>query len=294
MTAHPQDPSLKVVLRLVEECDLATELFHRLNRILPESQEVATVSSTCTVREAMEKMADGGFSQLPVVADGKVIGVFSYRRFAQFIARQQADTIDGLGCAPGDLPVEQCMDRFAFAGVTDEMTTVIDALGRDGAVLVGTPENLHGVLTSIDLVRYLHRVAGPFVLVLEIEMCLRALLERYLGADRIAIAAVEVLSKQYAGKPERIPTNLDDMNFGHYRNIVTNPGYWPEFEGVLRGNRIAVGAKLKMVNDIRNDLFHFRRKTLKVSEYQELAMHRDWLLACTARMGTSAQTAGGE
>ena len=50
------------------ELDLATELFHRINRIIPENQELLTVPPACRVRDAVEElvgMIERGELRLP-------------------------------------------------------------------------------------------------------------------------------------------------------------------------------------------------------------------------------------
>jgi predicted transcriptional regulator len=75
-------------LRILKESksakfDLATELFHRINRIIPTDQVVFTVPPNCRVREAVALMRRHGYSQVPVVENNEVLGVFYFRSFAQ-------------------------------------------------------------------------------------------------------------------------------------------------------------------------------------------------------------------
>jgi len=66
-------------------------------------------------------------------------------------------------CSPGDLSVDEFLEQFEFARVTEEMNRVFDAMDRDNGILVGVPERLIGVLTPMDFLRYLYKVASPFV-----------------------------------------------------------------------------------------------------------------------------------
>lgn len=67
----------------VRELDLASELFHRINRVIPQDQKVLIIEPGCLVRDAIALMGRHGYSQVPVVQNGEVLGVFSYRSFAQ-------------------------------------------------------------------------------------------------------------------------------------------------------------------------------------------------------------------
>jgi hypothetical protein len=99
------------------EFDLASELFHRINRIIPEDQKVLSVPPTCLVRDAVELMRKHGYSQVPVVESGEVLGVFSYRSFAQGAANATLDGWTKQKCAPGDLQVDEFLEQFEFARV---------------------------------------------------------------------------------------------------------------------------------------------------------------------------------
>ena len=63
----------------------------------------------------------------------------------------------------------------------------VDLAGRE----VGDPDRLLGILTPMDVLRYLYGVASPFVQLAEIEVGLRALpghpLNKYLSAKGKAI-----------------------------------------------------------------------------------------------------------
>ena len=79
-----QFPQLRILdtTSLTRELDLVSELFHRINRIIPENQHLLTIPPETTVREAVSLMLKHGYSQVPVVAGGEVLGVFSYRAFS--------------------------------------------------------------------------------------------------------------------------------------------------------------------------------------------------------------------
>lgn len=103
-----------------KELDLVSELFHRINRVIPADQAVLAVAPDCRARDALALMHERGYSQLPVVHNGEVIGVFSYRSFAQKAVRESLDDWKQQKCAPGDLPVDDCIKKFEFARVTEE------------------------------------------------------------------------------------------------------------------------------------------------------------------------------
>jgi predicted transcriptional regulator len=90
--------------------DLATELFHRINRIIPTDQVVLTMPPNCRVREAVALMRKHGYSQVPVVKNNEVLGVFSFRSFAQEAASASLEDWQKQRTAPGDLPVDEFLE----------------------------------------------------------------------------------------------------------------------------------------------------------------------------------------
>jgi len=259
-----------------KELDLASELFHRINRIIPQNQVLLTVPPSCRARDAVALMQQHGYSQVPVVDNGEVLGVFSFRSFAGHAAGATLDEWSRQKCAPGDLRVDDCLEQFQFARVTEEMISVFDAMDRDNGVLIGTPERLVGVLTPMDFLRYLYQVASPFVMVSEIELALRALIRSAMSQEDILAAAKRCLSSVYGGE-DRVPTLLEDMSFDNYQSLISHGENWTHFEPVLGSTRTRASAKLKEINAIRNDLFHFRRE-ITLKDHQTLADHRNWLL----------------
>ena len=64
-------------------------LFHLVNSLLHDEQSVVSVRPGTLVHEALALMRQYGFSQLPVIEGGLVVGVFSHRSFATWAAGQK-------------------------------------------------------------------------------------------------------------------------------------------------------------------------------------------------------------
>jgi predicted transcriptional regulator len=261
-----------------DESDLVSELFHQINRIIPIEQTVLKVSPDCLVRDAIGLMLKHGFTQLPVVSNNEVLGVFTYRAFAKEAASLDLDEMKQQRCAPGDLHVDEFLEQFSFARVTEEIVSVFESLDRDDAILVSTPTNLIGVLTPMDFLKYLYRVASPFVLISEIELSLRTLIRHALKDESMLEAAAKRSLLSIYKTEERIPKSLEEMTFDNYQVMVSHGENWELFEVVLGNSRNRVCAKLTEIRNLRNDIFHFKRE-ITMADHQTLAAHRDWLLS---------------
>jgi CBS domain-containing protein len=250
-----------------------TDLFHRLNRVLPENQHVLTVPGEMVAYEALRLLRQHHFSQVPVVVAGEVLGLFSYRSFSAAVLAASASR-GGSKIALENLTVEECLEKAEFARVTDEFESWFDSLDANNAVLVGEAHRLQGIVTPMDVLRYLYEVASPFVLVAEMELGLRALMRRVVTDDNLAECAKTCLSKLYA--PDRLPTTLEEMTFHDYVQIIGDGRHWPLFESVFRSTRERTRAKLEEMSELRNDVFHFRKPS--VEDYERLGAFRDWVL----------------
>ena len=165
---------LRVVAGERDDASL-TNVFHRLNSVLPDNQRVVTVPPETTASDAIQLMQEHGFSQLPVVVKDEVLGLFSYRSFAHAVLELVSEA-GNCRTMPSDLTVAECIEKAEFARVTDEFSQWFDALDVRDAVLVGGPNRLLGIVSAMDLLRYLYGVASPFVMVAEIELAIRAII----------------------------------------------------------------------------------------------------------------------
>lgn len=260
----------------LQDLKSVTELFHRVNSVIPDQQLLITLDPEMPVSEALSLLQHHGFTQAPVTAGREVLGLFSFRTFSQAVIALSGTASKNRKFDALELTVEECMEaKPAFARVTDEFSEWFEALDRNDAVLVGSPDRLQGIVTAMDILRYLYRVASPFVLIGEVELALRALMQMSVDNETLAACARECLKDKY--EPDRIPTQLHDMTFNDYIQIVGDGRRWPHFEPCFGGNRARTRAKLEQLRDIRNVIFHFRRE-ITVEEHQTLAANRDWML----------------
>jgi CBS domain-containing protein len=260
-------------------------LFHLVNSLLPDEQNVVSVPPSTLVREALELMRVHGFSQLPVMEGDLVLGVFSYRSFAARAAELGAVAVDRI-------EVDDCLEEFEFVRVTAEIEAMFEYLDRDGAVLVGDPDRLVAVATPTDLIQYLYGVTHPFVLIQEIELVLRGLVRVAVTRDELAAHIRRAISHRYTDAEHRVPTELVDLSFAELVQTVTHgTNYADAFCRLLGRNRESARGYLDPVPRLRNEIFHFRRPVTG-EDLQTLANTRTWLLrkarAVEARSGAGS------
>jgi hypothetical protein len=209
------------------------------------------------------------YSQVPVVANGRVWGVFSLWSLSQLL-------MTAPNLAPLELAVEDVMEHIPVVTVDDPLDLVLDHLNKHDAVLVESPHGLQAIATSTDVLNYFYRIAKPYVLLQEIELALRNLIEACVSEEQLEQCIASALHKKYVGSRDGLPTRLRDMSLEDYRSIVAARENWEFFKGVLGHSRELVANKLEKVGRIRNNVFHFR-EPVSVDDHQTLAATRQWI-----------------
>jgi CBS domain-containing protein len=273
---HPDDPPAVDTVeapsaRLIGG-RLLTRLFHRVNSVIPEDQEVATVGPQMTVAEALVLLQRNRFSQVAVVRGAEVLGSFSYRSFTRAAIRlqQQQHRLE-------ELPVEEFMEDLDTVHATSELASIFDALDRDDAVLIGAPDNLQAIVTPMDVMRYLYRLAEPYVQLGEIERSLRMVVVASVDSQELSECAHRALAPAYQAREADLPTQAEAMTLGELVSIVRDSRNWPHFEPLLGSRRELVAARLSPLPELRNDVFHFRRE-LTDEDREKITVARNWLL----------------
>jgi CBS domain-containing protein len=167
-----------------------TEVFHRINKLIPESQDLEIISPKTIVADALIIMEKNRFSQLPVVAGEEVLGIFSYRSFA----RKAIDFGNGDGKINlSNMTVDEFIEEVNFVHIKEDLDQTFEPFGKKDVVLVGDPEHLEGILSPLDLASYLYKIALPFLLLAEIELVLRRLVNSCLNPAELQESANNIL-----------------------------------------------------------------------------------------------------
>jgi len=248
------------------------EAFHRISSLVPPGQTVFCAQRDWTVGQALQVMKQHSYTQLPVVSGNYVMGVFSYRSLASRLMawKQVPGNLTGL-------PVEEFTEQLSYVQPTSNWEASLDALDRQDALLVGNQDSLLGILTTVDVLRYLHHLAKPFVILAEIEVSLRRLMAACVPDDELATCAMNALAGVYGERP--LPSSLEEMTFSEYRQIICDRENWERFApafGASEFQRSETFRHLEEVREVRNTVFHFRQ-SIEPDVVSRLERHRDWL-----------------
>jgi predicted transcriptional regulator len=237
-----------------------TEQFHQVNNLIPDDQELLTILPDTSVLKAIDLMREHRFSQLLVKQGDEVLGIFSYRSFSTLVASNGQANLDY-----GKLPVDEFIEPLRYVSVRDDLESTFEYLDRDDAILVGQADNAQGIVTAMDVLRYLYEITSLFVMLGEIELTLRRIISACVDDEQLQNCIEncnEKLRKNKKNSQHLLPLSLDSMTFKHYELLISMN--WGDFEkafGVGEWQRKNTQAKLGQVGDLRNDVCHFRRET---------------------------------
>jgi predicted transcriptional regulator len=133
------DPRLSTLRRIVNALEEAEGAIRRVESVM--QSDVITIEPDSSVREAISLMIDAGYSQLPVVRDGRPEGIISNSDI-RHAGKEDA----------ADLPVAEVMQESITTVERSATVDEVDAyLDHHDAVLVVERGQLVGIVTEADL-----------------------------------------------------------------------------------------------------------------------------------------------
>ncbi|MFQ3318741.1 MAG: putative transcriptional regulator [Natronomonas sp.] len=137
------DPRLSTLRRIVNALDEAESAVMHAEDIMHEG--VISIAPDDSVREAIDLMVREGYSQLPVVRDGRPQGVISNSDIRQLDSE-----------TAGDLPVADAMRESITTVEPDATLDEVNAhLNHQDAVMVVEEGQLLGIITEADVAAHI-------------------------------------------------------------------------------------------------------------------------------------------
>ncbi len=137
------DPRLSTLRRIVTALDEAESTVIHASDIMHEG--VISVAPDDSVREAIDVMVKEGYSQLPVVRDGRPQGIISNSDIRQLDSENAAE-----------LPVADAMREAITTVESDATLDEVNAhLNHQDAVMVVEDGQLRGIITEADVAAHI-------------------------------------------------------------------------------------------------------------------------------------------
>lgn len=108
--------------------------FHDVGSVFPGEVNIVSVTPQTPAGEALKLMLEKRFSQLPVIENGEVLGVFSLWSLAQQLALAPQMKVQ-------ELEVGELMEQLPTVTVKDSVHSILSLLDRHDALLVNSPQH---------------------------------------------------------------------------------------------------------------------------------------------------------
>jgi hypothetical protein len=197
-------------------------------------------------------MLQNDFSQLPVmIGERDVKGIVSWKSIGCRLALKRT-------CEK----VRDCLGEHESISADRSIFDAIPIIVEHDCVLVRDPQKkITGIVTAADISTQFEQLAGPFLVLGEIENQIRMLLTGRLSLSDLAAA-------KDATDTERVIKDVSDLTFGEYVRLLSKPEIWEKMD--LPIDRRAFTTKLDKVRGIRNDVMHFDPDGIGDNETKEL------------------------
>ena len=182
----------------------------RIGILPPANQPIVSVKPNDDINTAISRMLHNDFSQLPVMRnDYDVKGIISWTSIGSRMALRQP-------CGT----VHECMEpRVEIVPATWSIFSVIPLIVEHGYVLVkGNNGKINGIVTASDLSLQFQQLAGPFLLLREIEQHIRTLIDGRFSIDELEGVLDPIDKREIKG--------INDLALGEYVRIFQNPELW--------------------------------------------------------------------
>jgi hypothetical protein len=240
-----------------------------IKKIIEGRDSLLGIGERQTVREAMELMMENNFSQLPIInAGGKLIGIISEQSINQ--------TCLHLGQKVGvfDLTVSHCCETVPTLNPDADLIQALDLIQNSAAIIVVEEDKPVATLTRYDLIQFFRDNSEGMIIIEDIEVTLRQLIDSNLPTQKDRSTAIENAFgyRQRKGRP--LPEYLR-LSFGEYVDLISDSKNWKRFSERFQSKE-AFRLYMEQVRDIRNQMAHFRGRPTAMQE-NVLRRAHSWL-----------------
>jgi CBS domain-containing protein len=224
----------------LESSDESVDPTVRIGTLEAANRKPTSVKPDNPLKVATTLMQLSDFSQLPVMTgEYNVKGVISWKSIGtRFSSGRECEL------------VRHCMDPVSREiGIDAPMFDAIEDISQHGYVLVrGLQNNITGIVTASDFAGQFSELAGPFLLIGEIEGYLRSIVHRKFTLGELQKAS-------YGSESGPPIEGSADLTFGGYCRLMQSPNNWKKLRLTIdRGEFVKY---MDEVREIRNAVMHF-------------------------------------
>jgi CBS domain-containing protein len=200
------------------------------------------------------------YSQLAVMAGKRqLVGAVSWDSMALAAIRDPEFTL-----ADATIPARA-------VELDDDLIELIPVIADKGFVFVtGQDRELSGIVTTADLSMQFRTLAGPFLVIGEIERRLRLTLSNHFSVSELA-------QVRDPADTNRTIDSVNDLTLGETLRMLENPDNWDRLNWPVE--RAEFVNALNDVKSIRNEVMHFSPDPLSSDQEEALTNFVGWLRA---------------
>jgi CBS domain-containing protein len=230
----------------------------RVSGLASASSGVVSVSRDDSLARAQSLMLQGDYSQLPVLAGLRDLqGAISWESIAQ--ARMHRP----------EIVLRDCIVAADVVNLNDDLLTHIPRITDNGYVFVkDTDKKIGGVITTADLSAQFLAVAGPFLLIGEVERRLRRIAGNVFDLEQLkAVRDPGDLAREVRG--------VDDLTVGEYVRLFESKDRWEQLAWDV--DRKVFVESLTAFRDLRNEIMHFSPDPIESELLTKVRNLANWL-----------------
>lgn len=204
------------------------------------------VNPQASIAEALTTMDLRDYSQLAVGNNhGSVKGIVSYKSIARAMLHGHPKEVKDA--------LDVSVPRVEPGG---PLLEVVELFKKHDAVLVQGPDKVvRGIVTPADIADEFSALAGPFLLIGQIEEELRWLVKKWLERDHVDLAAaLKLETDNDPGKAT--PKEVTDLTMGELLWILSAEDSWKAVG--IKYDRVTFCREFDAVREIRNAVMHFK------------------------------------
>lgn len=269
---------------MTEMIDTTEDVFDPIKELLLDRRAPTLVAHHETVQDALVKMVDKDFSQLPVVNDeGFLTGIIS----EQTISRQYYHLNNTVSLL--DLTVDHCQDSAVTIEREDAgLFEILELLKSNYAVVITSGRKPVGIITDYDTTHFFRDWSEGLIRIQNIELTLRQYINNVFPDEKSRDAALYRALGADKKDPTKPIRTYDKMGFYDHIQLITNDHYWEKFEPYFKPKPLFTNL-MEPVNLARNQLAHFRGR-LDAIQLDALIRAEQWIASRQRITKKSGQT----
>jgi len=224
-----------------------------------------TIKADRPIREALRRMCAKKYSQLPVTRGKNLIGAVTLESILALLTREDAKGNAGLKFM--DWPVRRFVDDHAkLVQTEDDLLEHVEVMAKKGFVIIGSRSNVESLVTNYDLVHFFKEKTEVYLMLREIETCLRFIVHESLNMRKLMEALHSIKRKDGTS-----PSCTNDLSFDELRQLIC--GNWKPLKSSF-SEKEKIDKQLIKIRNLRNRVFHFRDRVTK-NEFDFIKKIRD-------------------